>query len=145
MELRFSIKNVGHIMARNACLRIESATPLHWFGYDNTTVRRRGQSAGFFGELIDPIYPGMEISFPIHTSAQALYGRPLANSPLGGPWLIDGKKLSDIELRWWLFADNAPAKEGFATMEDLEFEKAASIAVDGRPDKGLIRATYKLL
>jgi len=62
-----------------------------------------------------------------------------------GPWLIDRKNLADTQLSWWLFADNAPAKQGVATMEDLGFEKAAAIAVDGDPRGGLIRLTYKLM
>jgi hypothetical protein len=142
---QISLENVGRMMARNTCLRVEDAV-ISWRGYDPSTVRRRGQAStqatAFFGELIDPIYPGMKMGFWIDARMPACYVPVSASSPFGGPWLIDRKKPADARLSWWLFADNAPVKQGNSTMEDLGFEKAAGICVDKQTNGGVIRRTY---
>jgi len=148
IAFHFSLENIGHVIARNACLRLEGSGSFRWRGYDNSTLRRRGQTstiARAFWEFLDPIYPGMKIEFWVNAVMNACYVPQSGGTPFGGPWLIDRKNLADTQLSWWLFADNAPAKQGVATMEDLGFEKAAAIAVDGDPRGGLIRLTYKLM
>lgn len=141
-----SVQNIGRIMARNACLRLEGSMQLMWHDYDKETLRSRQQTFGVspFWEFLDPIYPGMEIGFWVNAVVvDACYVPLSANPPFGGPWLIDRKKLANNRLSWWLFADNAPVKQGVATMEELGFEKAAGTAVDKHPERGLIRLTYK--
>jgi hypothetical protein len=141
-----SLENIGSMMARNTCLRLESSALLSWGGYDNLTVRRRGQTSGIaaFWELIDPIYPGMTIGFWVDAMAPLSFGPVSAAELFGGPWLINRKKLADVPLSWSLFADNAPTIQGVVTMQDLGFAKAAGIAVDNHPQKGLIRLTYQM-
>ena len=142
-----SVQNVGRIMARNACLRLEgSMMSLSWSDYDSQTLRRRGQTSIIepaFWEFLDPIYPDMKIGLWVAAKMPLCYVPVSANPPFGGPWLIDRTKLANTRLSWWLFADNAPAKQGDATMEDLGLEQAAGIAVDRHPQKGLIRLNYK--
>jgi hypothetical protein len=144
-----SVQNIGRIMARNACLRLDgSEMSFSWRDYDNQTVRRRGQTsiiAPAFWEFLDPIYPGMKIGFWVAATAPACYVPASAKAPLGGPWLVDRKELAQTRLSWWLFADNAPVNQGEKTMEDLGFEKAAGIALDKDPQKGLIRRTHPLM
>lgn len=85
-----SIENVGSVMARNTCLRLGGSGSIRWRDYDNSTIRARSQSESAFWEFIDPIYPGMKISFwingtvPVHyQSAEcSLEGRPLRDLPL---------------------------------------------------------------
>jgi len=138
-----SVQNSGRIMARNACLRLDgSEMSVRWRDYDNHSVRRRGQTSPAFWEFLDPIYPGMKIELWVAAAVSACYVPIPASSGLGGPWLIDMKALDTIRLSWTLFADNAPVKQGLATMEDLGFQNAAGIAVDKHPEKNLIRRTY---
>ncbi len=141
-----ALENIGHMMARNTCLRLEGSESFSWRDYDNSTLRRRGQTnivAPVFWEVLDPIYPGMKIGFWVSATVSACYSPVSASRPFGGPWLVDGQNPADARISWWLFADNAPAKQGIATMEDLGFEKAVGIAVDRHPEKGPIRFTYK--
>jgi hypothetical protein len=141
-----SVQNTGRIMARNACLRLDgSVMSLGWRDYDNHSVRRRGQTTPAFWEFLDPIYPGMKIGLWFAATAPAYYVQASANPPWGGPWLVGGRQLAESRLSWWLFADNAPVKQGEQTMENLGFEKAARIAVDTHPKKLLIRRTYPLM
>jgi hypothetical protein len=147
--LHISVQNIGRIMARNACLRLDgSGMSFTWLDYDTQTLRRRGQTsiiAPAFWEFIDPIYPGMKIGCWVAPTVPACYVPASAKAPFGGPWLVDRNKLTETRLSWWLFADNAPVKQGEKTMEELGFEKAARIAVDKHPHKGLIRHTCRLL
>ena len=143
VTFHISLENVGQIMAKNTCLKLEGFS---WRDHDNSAIRRRGQpplGAPVFWEMLDPIYPGMKIEFWIQALMSACYVPIPASSGFGGPWLIGKKALDSIQLAWWLFADNAPVKQGAATMEELGFERAAGIAVDNHPRKGLIRLAYR--
>lgn len=146
ITLNISVQNAGPIMARNACLRLDgSEMSLGWRDYDNHSVRRRGQTSPAFWEFLDPIYPGMKIGLWVAATVPACYVPASGKAPFGGPWLVDRKRLADTRLSWWLFADNAPVRQGEMTVEDLGFENAAKIAVDKHPRNGLIRHTYRLL
>jgi hypothetical protein len=147
-----SIENVGNMMARNTCLRLESNS-IRWGDHDPSTLRRRNKhdSAPAFWEFVDPIYPGMKISFWINAAVKVHYhvtrmypGQtpPSGESPFSGEWFVHDSKLCDAKLQWWLFADNAPAKEGAITMESLGFEKAAGNAVNSHKNRFLIRQAY---
>jgi hypothetical protein len=85
----------------------------------------------------------MSIDTWIAAMLRLSYAPISGSSPFGGPWLVNGEKTVDVRLSWWLFADSAPARQSDTTFADLDFEKAAGIAVDRHPDKGLIRLTYK--
>ncbi len=142
----FSVRNIGQIMARNPCLRLDSSGSVSWRNYDNSTLRRRGQtdvSAAAYLELIDPIYPGMEIGSWIEAVLPLSYSPVSSGSPFGGPWTVNHESPAETSVSWSLFADNAPAKRGTASLEDLGIETAAGVAVNTHPEKGLIRHTYK--
>jgi len=127
-------------MAKNTCLRLKGSIPFSWLDCDEHTLRRRGEAA--FWELRDPVYPGMEIGSWVAARLNGGYVRRSARAPFGGPWLIEGKDVAHIGLEWWLFADNAPVKQGNVSMEELGFEKAAGASVDRHPEASRIRLVF---
>jgi hypothetical protein len=133
------LENIGHMMARNSCIRLAASMPIRWSSWDTNTVRLREQG---FWELRDPIYPGMTLHIHIVGVVPVCYGIVSAKAPFGGPWLVNRRYLADVHLSWSIFADDAPAKHGSATMDELGFEEAARVAVHRHPQGGLIRQMY---
>lgn len=143
VRLNIRLKNVGRILARNACIRIVAPLGVRWGDYDNSMVHPRGKEP--YWELEGPVYPGMEIGFWIGTVMAAEVAPPRSDAIWGGPWLIGSKTLSDARFQWQLFADNAPTKEGRLTLEELGFREAAGRALDKDPQGAKIRNVYDFL
>jgi hypothetical protein len=143
IRFRINLKNIGRVMAKNTCLRLQSSTTLRWDNYDNGVVRRRGvHSVAVFWEFCDPVYPGMEIGFWVDAVGSGGFESARVDRPWGGPWYIEGRESSEIRLSWSLFADNAPVREGSTTVKDLGFERAAAEAVLKRPDASKISYAF---
>ena len=148
LRLRIQVKNVGRLMAKNACLHVEfSGATVRFDNFDNHTIRPRGIGTPFW-EVMDPVYPGMGIEFWIEAIvvAELLPARPTA--PFRGPWAFREDTslvgLDDVRLLWRLFADNAPVKEATATLEALGFTRAAQRAIDTHPRAREIQKYYGL-
>jgi hypothetical protein len=139
----FKLKNVGRVMARHTCVKIDSSVGIVWGNYDNKNVSPRGD--GTFWELSAPLYPDMEIGFSIEGTFLCRYGEVSAAAVWGGPWFIQRKKISDVVLSLSLFADNAPVKRKTVPIEALGFDKAVAQAVDRSPQRNGIRGTFLTL
>jgi hypothetical protein len=135
LDVRLTLRNLGRIMARNACLLVEGGVPnLGLQGYPSIVDCRPAPGGGFYCEWLHPIYPKMETNFSLSchlnlekrltgAGAGMLYHRGTDN------------RLDDVTLHWKIFADSAPPNGGSVQLggPTLIERIEAGMVVSGRP------------
>lgn len=116
--IRFILHNKGPIKATDACLQTEIGLDVPMSAcLDLNIVQIRGVPPTLvFWEVQHPLYPEMDISFrgSFPFSASLVPGSRSS-------WLLQStsEDVSEIGLRWKVFADSAPPKSGVVTMAQM--------------------------
>jgi hypothetical protein len=114
LDVRLTLRNLGRIMARNACLLVEGGgATIEQQDYPSIVKSRPAPCGGVYWEWLHPIYPEMEINFSLSCGLH-LEKRLSVGAPGAGMLYYRGtdNKLDDVTLHWKIFADSAPPNGG---------------------------------
>lgn len=149
-NIRLSVTLIyrGKLKASNCCIRTEivgsTARFVHW-SQELVTLRNTAQSPQIaFWEFQYPLYPTMENTFWIVLRMPI----KLAHSMLEGTsskaeWVTESlTRLSQVQISWTMFADNAPPVSGISSLGDMQFETVARRWIQANPNAEAIYRYY---